>query len=153
MIVETLLGQKFPPVTAAAYAIANDARAASGTDMGILGKALERDFNLRRTTTNDMNVMVGMVKEGALAVINVGGNRGSYKGVFSDGGHYIIALGVADDGRLILADPYLYSGKYDTDRRAARVKVVDDLVYAAPETAHIDADNRNPRYTIFARGD
>lgn len=151
MVVETLVGTPFPPPTAAAYAIKNDARAESGTDMQKLGKALEKDFPLRRIVTNDLDAMLGLLRSGAVVVANVGGDRNGYKGVFSNSGHYVIVLGVAADGRLIIADPYMYSGKYASARRKAAVEVVGDLLYAKSETLHKDAENRNPRYTVFVR--
>lgn len=85
---------------------------------------------------------------GGVAIANVGGDRGSYKGVFSDGGHYLVALGAAPDGRVILADPYLYDGKYTKPHRRS-VEVVDKLLYAPAAVLDKDADNRTPRYTLF----
>lgn len=86
---------------------------------------------------------------GGIAVANVGGDRAGYKGVFSDGGHYVVVLGIAPDGRLLIADPGLYSGKYQKPHRKA-AEVVDDLVYAQPDVLDKDAQNRSPRFTLLA---
>lgn len=148
MIVGTLKGQALPPEKAAAFAIANKARVATGTDMGALSRALARTYGLKVTETNSVDVMQSALEKGGIAIVNVGGNRGSYKGVFSDGGHYLIVLGQAPDGRLMLVDPYLYAGKFDKPHRKV-VEVVGNLLYAAPDVVDRDADNRSPRYTIF----
>jgi len=112
--------------------------------MIVLGNAIAARFGLTVTRSNSLTA----IKDGGITVINVGGNRGSYKGVFSDGGHYIICLGRAPDGRLILIDPYLYDGKYNKSHRKI-VEVAGNILYAAPEIVDKDAENRTPRYTIF----
>lgn len=148
MIVGTLKGQALPPEKAAAFAIANKARVSTGTDMGALSKALAKTYGLKVTTTNSVSALQTALEKGGAAIVNVGGNRGSYKGVFSDAGHYLVVLCQAPDGRLVLADPYMYAGKYQKAHRKA-VEVCGSLLYAAPDVVDRDADNRSPRYTIF----
>ncbi|HIU43854.1 MAG TPA: hypothetical protein IAB67_06115 [Candidatus Ventrousia excrementavium] len=127
MVVETLLGYPFPLEKSADFALEHGARVPGGTDMGVLSRALE---------------------QGSIAVANVGGDRTGHKGVFSDSGHYLVVLAEAPDGRLVLADPYLYAGKYDKPHRQA-VEVVNSLLYAPPDVVDKDAENRSPRYTVF----
>lgn len=148
MIVETLTGQAFPPEQAAALAIEQGARVSTGTDMRTLADALFWKFGLKVTRTDSVGVLQAALEQGCAAIVNVGGDRAGYKGVFSDGGHYLVVFGQAADGRLVLADPYLYAGKYDKSYRQA-VEVVGDLLYATPEVVDEDAENRSPRYTIF----
>ena len=148
MIVETLTGEAFPPEQAAALAIEQGARVSTGTDMRVLSNALCRKFGLKVTRTDSVAVLQAALEQHCAAIVNVGGDRTGYKGVFSDGGHYLVIFGQAADGRLVLADPYLYAGKYDKSYRKA-VEVAGSLLYATPEVVDKDAENRSPRYTIF----
>lgn len=148
MVVETLTDMAFPPPEAAKYAISCGARVSGGTDMRKLSRHLAEDFNLGVRTTDDADELLAHLKSGGIAIANVGGDRGSYKGVFSDGGHYLVVLGAAPDGRIILADPYLYDGKYAQPHRRV-VEVVDNLLYAPADVLDKDAENRSPRYTLF----
>ena len=148
MIVETLIDEAFPPEQSAALAIEQGARVSPGTDMTVLANALFWKFGLKVTRTDSIAVLQAALEQGCAAIVNVGGDRAGYKGVFSDGGHYLVVLAEAPDGRLVLADPYLYAGKYDKSYRQA-VEVVDDLRYAPPDVVDKDAENRRPRYTVF----
>lgn len=148
MVVETLTDMAFPPAEAAKYAIACGARVSGGTDMRKLSQHLAEDFNLDVRTTDDADELVKHLEAGGIAIANVGGDRTGYKGVFSDGGHYLVALGIAPDGRILLADPYLYEGKYAQPHRRS-VEVVDELLYAPADVLDKDAENRSPRYTLF----
>ena len=148
MVVETLTGKHFPPEQAAAFAIECGARAASGTGMAVLAKALAKAFGLTVTQSNDMTELPAALKRGSVAIANTGGDRPGYKGVFSDGGHYVVVLGLAPDGRLMLADPGFYAGKYQKPHRKV-VEVVGNLLYASPQVLDRDAQNRNPRYMLF----
>ena len=148
MVVETLLGERFPPEKSAAFAIEHKARVSGGTDMGVLSQALYWAFGLKVTETDSIDVLRAALEQGCVAVVNVGGDRAGYKGVFSDSGHYLVVLAEAPDGRLVLVDPYLYAGKYDKPHRQA-VEVVGNLLYAPPDVVDKDAENRRPRYTVF----
>ena len=148
MVVETLTGKRFPPEQAAAFALECGARVSTGTDMAVLAKALARAFGLTVRHTNSVTDLPAALKRGAIAIANVGGDRSGYKGVFSDGGHYVVVLGLAPDGRLMLADPGFYAGKYQKPHRKA-VEVAGNLLYAPPQVLDKDAQNRNPRYLLF----
>lgn len=148
MVVETLLGYPFPLEKSADFALEHGARVPGGTDMGVLSRALEEAFGLKVTRTDSITVLRAALEQGSIAVVNVGGDRAGYKGVFSDSGHYLVVLAEAPDGRLVLADPYLYAGKYDKPHRQA-VEVVGNLLYAPPDVVNKDAENRRPRYTVF----
>lgn len=148
ILVETLTGEHFPPEKAAEFSIKNGARVSTVTDMNVLSKALSQTFGFKVTKTDKAAALLEALKQGSIAVANVDGDRSGYRGVFSDGGHYVIVFGIAPDGRLILADPYRYAGKYEKSYRKV-VEVAGDLLYAAPEVLDKDAANRSPRYTIF----
>lgn len=125
------------------------ARVSSGTDMEVLGNGIANVYQFNVERTNDIDMLKSALQNNAVAIINVGGDRTGYKGVFSDSGHYLIAYGVLDDGdTIMMVDPYMYSGKYSASYRQA-VTVVRDFIYAASAVVDKDASNRSPRYTIF----
>ena len=70
--------------------------------------------------------------------------------MFSTGGHYVVALGILG-GKVCIADPGLYSGKYSTAARKAKVTVSGDLVFADAETLNADCIGRAPRYYLFSK--
>jgi hypothetical protein len=149
MVVKNLLGEVFPPEVSAKFAIEKGARVPGGTDMRKLSDALCDKFPMQCATSNSLDDLLACVKKGGIAIANVGGDRGSYKGVFSDGGHYVVVYGIA--GKLLrIADPGLYASKYAKPYRSM-VIVKGNEVQAAPDVLHKDAENRAPRYYLYTR--
>ncbi len=128
-------------------ALACGARVSGGTDMKRLMKAVCKQYKLVCEQTDSLAELKAHLKSGGVAVCNTAG-----RGMFSTGGHYVTALGVME-GRLCLADPGLYTGKYSTARRRAAVTVCGDLLFCAPETLHADCAGRRPRYYLLSRED
>ena len=127
------------------------ARVSSGTDMKVLGDGIANVYQFNVERTNDINILKSALQNSAVAIINVGGDRTGYKGVFSNGGHYLIAYGVLDDGdTIMMVDPYMYSGKYSASYRQA-VTVAGNFIYATSAIVDKDASNRSPRYAIFTK--
>ena len=83
------------------------------------------------------------LKAGGVAICNTAG-----RGMFSTGGHYVVALGFLGD-KLCVADPGLYAGKYTTARRKAAVQVTGDLLLTDPSTLDADCVGRWPRYYLL----
>ena len=125
--------------------------------MQLLSTCIARDYSLTRELADDVDKLTASLKNGAVAVCNVGGDIKTstgkliYEGVFSDGGHYLVAVGAADDA-VILVDPGMYDTRYSSEYRASKVNVlsVKDGILAA-DKAVLDKDcaNRSPRYYIF----
>ena len=93
-----------------------------------------------------MNLDVASQVSGADAVICNSAGRG----MFSTGGHYVVALGILG-GKVCIADPGLYTGKYSTAARKAKVQVSGDLIFADAETLNADCIGRAPRYYLFSK--
>ena len=69
--------------------------------------------------------------------------------MFSTGGHFMAVLGELG-GKLCIADPGLYSGKYSVNaRRRASVTVSGDLIFASPAVLDADCVGRWPRYWLL----
>ncbi|MCX7614873.1 MAG: hypothetical protein N2Z65_03870 [Clostridiales bacterium] len=147
MVVEELTGEVWPPDESALYAMKAGARITGDTKMELLASCIAKDFGLMIKTTNDINVLVSHLTRG-LAIINVGGDRTGYTGLFSDIGCYIVAAGIKD-GKVIIYDPGFYEGKFLKTGRRGKVSVSGDEIYVAPEWLDKDTENCSPRYYLF----
>lgn len=132
MLVESMLGQPFPPEEGARFATFCGAREGFGTNFYIYAGALSGRFGLRMIPTEDIRLAVRLMRENTSikAVANIRGDREGYTGVFSDSGHYVLLDGVAGDC-LRVYDPMYRPGRYDTPGRAGKVRM-DGLAACAP---------------------
>lgn len=151
MIVSNLTSEVVDPKAMATYAIQKKARVAGGTDMHVLSKAIAADYGLTYATTNDESVLLQHLRSGGMAIANVGGDRPGYKGVFSDGGHYVVVAGIAQDGRVIVLDPGYYAGKYNKSGRKGKVAVRGNECLCNMSVLAQDTANRSPAYWLFER--
>ena len=123
--------------------------------MRLLSACIARDYGLSRLLTDDIGKLTASLKNGAVAVCNVGGDNDStgYKGVFSTGGHYLVAVGVADDA-ILLVDPGMYDTRYASAYRASKVNVLsikEGILAADKAVLDGDCSNRSPRYYILSK--
>ncbi len=151
MIVENLTGKVTDPKDMAAYAIKKGARVSGGTDLNVMAKAISVDYGLIFTTTSDENLLLNHLKAGGMAIANVGGDRPGYVGVFSDGGHYIVAAGLTDDGKIIVLDPGYYVGKFNKAGRAGKVTISGNYCICDITVLAKDTENRSPSYWLFSK--
>lgn len=150
IITSNLLNTVIDPIAMAKYVINNKARVVGGTDMNILARALCKDYDLSYKITNNEDELVEHLKNGGMAIANVGGNREGYIGVFSNGGHYIVVAGLVGNKAIIL-DPQLYSGKFNKDGRRGKVSVTGNECICNIDILAKDTSNRNPAYWLFER--
>lgn len=154
MIVENLTSHKFPVATAASYSISIGARASTGTNMGLLAKSIAAKFGLNYSTTSSEPDLLTHLKNGGMAIANVGGDRSGWQGVFSDGGHYIIVAGYnPGSGRVNVLDPGYYDGKYTKYSWRKKYVTVNGRGNLSCEASILDKDcaNRSPRYYLFGK--
>ena len=152
MVVEGLTGEDAPPSMMAQYSISVGARSADGTDMRRLGQAAADRWGLTYRTSDDIGDVIEAVKRGGMVIANVGGDRSGYKGLFSNGGHYVVVVGETS-GKLIVWDSGQYEGKYSTLARIDKVQGVGHDIRVLPAYLDQDCSNRQPRYYIFERED
>ena len=152
MVVEALTGKTVTPQTMAKYSIKVGARLNSGTDMHTLGKAAAERWGLTMTTSDDIADVLTAVQQGGVVIANVGGDHGSYKGLFSNGGHYVAVVGMHRE-QLVVWDPGQYDGKYSTSARVGRLQAVGHDLRVLPSVLDADCSTRSPRYYIFERRD
>ena len=126
------------PPQMAAFAIRRGARVPGGTDVEVLLKALAEQYPLEwYTTTNADKAFSEFRYNKCMLICNAAGDHGNYKGLFSDGGHYVVMANMSNLYAYVL-DPGMYPGKYDKPGRKSRVKVVGDIVYTDPENVKTD---------------
>lgn len=126
-------------------AINGGARVSGGTDMRRMAQLIASQYKLKYTTTSSVSELVAHLKRGGVAICNSAG-----RGMFSTGGHYVVALGMLG-GKVCIADPGLYTGKYSTAARRAKVQVSGDLIFADPATLDADCIGRYPRYYLYSK--
>lgn len=126
-------------------AVSGGARVSGGTDMRRLASLICARYGLTVTTTSSVAELQAHLKKGGVAICNCAG-----RGMFSTGGHYVVALGILG-GKVCIADPGLYTSKYSTTARKAKVQVSGDLIFADAETLNADCIGRAPRYYLFSK--
>ena len=123
----------------------------AGTDMQILGPAVAEKFNLNYATTDSVEEMIDCLRCGGCVIVNVGGDREGYQGVFSHGGHFMVVQSIDADGELCILDPSWREDKWEEPGRPGKVKMSGKFVYCTPEVLAQDAANRSPAYYLFTR--
>lgn len=151
MVVENMTDRKLPPNQCAQYAMKAGARVSGGTDMRLLGRCIARDYGLTMETSNNIVTAVQALKNGAYAIVNVGGDRAGHVGLFSDGGHYVLAVGLAADGRVMVLDPNYYAGKFNKAGRKGKVTVQGNLCLVSQGDLAADTTVTSTKYYIFEK--
>ena len=126
-------------------AVNGGARVSGGTDMRRLASLICGKYGLKVATTSSLPELQRHLIRGGVAICNSAG-----RGMFSTGGHYVVALGILG-GKVCIADPGLYTGKYSTAARKVKVQVSGDLIFADAETLNADCIGRAPRYYLFSK--
>lgn len=88
------------------------ARYDGGTSVGPLLKAAKSKWGgfTYSYTTSD-SAMLKHIKSGGMAVAHTTGGRSGALSLFSNGGHFVAVMGTSG-GKLVIADPYYYAGKW-----------------------------------------
>ena len=124
-----------------------------GTAYRRFAPAFAEKMDLRLEMTYDIHEMVRCLHTGGAAVILVGGDHDGVPGLFTHGGHYIVAVNEEPDGRIALLDPYFYEGKFEEEGRAGKVELTRDCIILC-DKATLDAE-ANPKnitpYFLFWR--
>ena len=124
------------------------ARNSSGTAIYKVAPHLKKNYGLSYTHTSDVNVLKQHLKQGEMAVVNVGARK-----LFTNGsGHFVAAVGVYKDSKgkeyAVILDPsYSYSKYNNSYRKGYGIKDVDGILLA-PFSA-IKADAKTEYYYCF----
>lgn len=130
-------------------AVQSKANLEPGTDMKILASVLAQRFDLSVTMTDDVEQLAVCLREGGCGIVNVGGDHGDYRGVFSHQGHFILAVSVRQS-EFCLLDPSWTEDKYnEPHHRDVRRK--GHWLYASADLLQQDTANRSPAFYLFRR--
>lgn len=145
--VGALTGKQVPVREMRDLAVSGLARVPGGTNMAQLCVLLKRKYGLTSRTTSSVLELQAHLRQGGAAICNASG-----KGLLSTGGHYVTALGELG-GRICIADPGLYAGKYSANaRRKASVTVSGDLIFVKAGDLDADCSGRWPKYYLLRKG-
>ena len=89
-----------------------------GTRLCYLGPAAAEKFGMDYRPSSDINEVLAHLQAGGEVVINVGGSHDDYVGLYSKGGHYIVAIAAIngiDLTALMLEKDKKASAKYNHD--------------------------------------
>lgn len=150
MVIDQLTTEKFSVREAAQLSMAVGGNHSSGTDMEIFGPVVAEKFNLDYATSTDINEVVEAVRDGARVIALVGKTEPQHKGIFTQGGHYIVVISATKDEVCIL-DPNWTSKNFKKWEKEGLVRMEGTLVYTTPEILHNETKTVWPGYYIFRR--
>lgn len=150
MIVEHLTARTLPLEECVKLSERSGANKEIGTRMKLLGPFIAELYDLEYSTTKDPKELIAHLQAGGEAAVNVGGDHDDHIGLFSHGGHYIVA--VAYDGeKVCILDPSYKVGKYEEEGRKGKVHVNYPFAYCSIEDLDADVQNREIPYYLFKR--
>ena len=121
-----------------------------GTRMCFLGPLAAEKFGMDFRASSDINEVLAHLQAGGEVVINVGGSHDDYVGLYSKGGHYIVAI--AYDGKeLCILDPSYKENKYEIEPHKGKIRVDYPFTYCDPQVIMDDTQNRETPFYLFSR--
>lgn len=124
----------------------------AGTDYKRFAPEFAARLNLNYEFSSEVERLIECLKSGGAAVINVSGDREDHIGVFSHGGHYVVAINQEPDGRVAVLDPSYKPGKFDEEGRKGLVEMKNEVIALCdPELLGVDAKERTPSFYLFWR--
>lgn len=150
MVVDQLTTEVFPVREATQLSMAVGGNHSSGTDMEIFGPVVAEKFNLDFSTSRDINEAIEAVRDGGRVIALVGKTEPQHKGIFTQGGHYIVVIAATKDEVCIL-DPNWTAKNFKKWEKEGLVRMEGTLVYTTPEILHNEVKTTDPGYYIFRR--
>ena len=123
-----------------------------GTDYKRFAPRFAEKFGLEFEMTNDAERLKYCLRTGGAAVLHVKGDREDRVGVFSHGGHYVVAISEERDGRIAVLDPAYKVGKFEEDGRKGLVEMKNDVIALCDMQVIIDdTAPADPSFYLFWR--
>ena len=148
IVVNNLAGKElFTVKSMRDLAIDSGARVAEGTDVNKLLKAIEKKYpKFTHKITNSEDELIKHLKAGGMAIAN----QGNKYNVFSNAGHFIACVGMSGNN-IEVYDSDMYSGKYNTKTRQARIvkATKTGCIVSKAEIGKATAD-RAPNYYLVS---
>ena len=136
--------------TMCALAVSCGARVDGGTVMATLLNACKNKYGITYTTTSKNAELTAHLKAGGTAVCWCGGGYP----LFSDGGHFVAAVGLDSSGLIYVADSLYYSGKWSyNSTRKSQIKTTDTtgLVRCTITAMGKATADRSPSYFLISK--
>lgn len=150
MVIDQLTTEKFPVRECAELSMACGGNHDDGTDMRVFGPVAAEKFNLDFLMSDDINEAVEAVRDGGRVIVLVSGNRDGHRGVFSNGGHFILMIAATKEEVCIL-DPSWRSDKYTHWIKEGVVRAEGTMICTTSKVLDACASRTKPRYYIFRR--
>lgn len=145
MMVEGLTGELLSVKECMKLSIESNANV-FGTDMIRLGTAAALKYGLRMETGNGTDDLLDCLADGGCAILNAG----RVQGVFSDGGHFLLAVQAVGETVWIL-DPSLTAEKYAREERKTQVRLRGNYLLATIDVIERECKNREPSFYLFRK--
>lgn len=123
MVVSTIKGVVYPDTMGDLYVSHGYRSANNGTYLAAF-KWTANYYGIEYSQTTNLDTAVDYLRQGYKIVASCG------NGLFTTGGHLIAIMGI-DGDTLIIHDPYLYNGKFDSYGRSGKVTVSGTTVYCS----------------------
>ncbi len=150
MVVEHLTQKQLPLEECIKLSCDNGANRKIGTSMRILGPIVAQMYDLAYAQTSSKEELIAHLQSGGEAIANVSGDRPGVRGLFTDGGHYMVVVSTDGQEAKIL-DPGYIPGMFDQDGRRGKVRLEDPFVFCTLDILIEEASNRNPSFYLFKR--
>lgn len=121
-----------------------------GTNMDIFAPAVGRKFHLNYRPSNDVNELMRCLHNGGSAIVHISGDYDNYTGVFSHGGHYVVAIS-ATESEVCILDPSWKEGKYEKEGRKGKVRQDGVFAYVTPDILEQEVARQKTHYYLFNR--
>lgn len=131
---------------------ANKANPSRGTNYKRFAPAFAEKHGFEYEMTSDPERLRFCLRTGGAAVLHGKGDREGYTGVFSENGHYVVAVSEERDGRIAVLDPDLYEGKFEKEGRKGKVELKDEVIALCDIDVIVeDTAPANPSFYLFWR--
>ena len=129
-----------------------EANYVKGTKYARFAPAFAEELGLELEITSDPERLRYCLRTGGAAVVFVKGDREGYKGVFSQGRHYVAAISEERDGRIAVLDPSYKEGKYEEEGRKGKVEMRNGVVALCDIQVLVDDSTiEDPAFFLFWR--
>ena len=132
--------------------VANNANRRKGTTYTRFAPAFCEKLGLDLEMTDDPERLRYCLRTGGVAVLHSKGDREGYQGVFSDGGHYVVAISEDRDGRIAVLDPSFKPEKYTRDDLRDLVEIKNNVIAVCDMQVVVDdTAPAEPSFYLFWR--
>lgn len=142
MVVTATKGTITPPEMGDLFVMYGYRSANSGTYWSAFN-FVANTFGLEYQETGNFDEMLNLLRNNYYVVVSCG------KGLFTDGGHFVLLTGINGD-TISVYDPYLYNGKFNTPDRRGKVTLNGTTAYVSVDNFRNYANYR--RFFMYKHG-